>query len=81
MLEVSDWLRSLTLFLAIKFKQAKNELIKITNSYLSQHFQKQVNSRDIIRSIEEADWRKKKQARKQGMDADSDNSQKKYVYW
>lgn len=38
---------------AIKFKQAKNELIKMTNSYLSRHFEKQTNSRDLLTTIQE----------------------------
>eukprot|EP00347_Sterkiella_histriomuscorum_P008229 403345884 len=65
---------------AIKFKQAKNELLKITNSYLSTHFAQQTNSRDMIRTIEENDWKFKKKARKLGIEIDSDHSDEKYLY-
>ncbi|CDW85234.1 UNKNOWN [Stylonychia lemnae] len=65
---------------AIKFKQAKNELLKITNTYLSRHFTKQTNSRDMIRTIEENDWKFKKRAKKLGLEIDSDHSEEKYVY-
>ena len=49
---------------AIKFKQARNELMKLTNDYLSKHFEKESNSRDLINSIEEAEWLKKKNAKR-----------------
>jgi hypothetical protein len=36
----------------------------MTNEYLSKHFEKATNSRDLINSIEEAEWVKRKMAKK-----------------
>mmetsp|Transcript_31192 Transcript_31192/g.23182 ORF Transcript_31192/g.23182 Transcript_31192/m.23182 type:complete len:102 (+) Transcript_31192:176-481(+) len=52
---------------AIKFKQARNELVKITNDYLAQHFQDDINSREQINSIEEAEWRRHVKLKKRGL--------------
>lgn len=44
---------------AVKYKQAKQELMRMTNQYFMKHYEHQQNSRYLISSIEEQEWRRK----------------------
>jgi hypothetical protein len=75
---IDDRSKSLLNFIAIKFKQAKNQILTLTNKYLQQHYVKGKNSRDAIKSIEENDWKEKKRAKKLGLDVESDKTEDRY---
>ena len=52
----------------------------MTNDYISKHFQKAQNSRELINSIEEVEWKTKKIAMKKGIEIDSEHSERKFLY-